>query len=405
MISLSLTQSLLACCLVLLGGRFLTKKVSFLARYSVPDSIVGGLIFAIITQALAAFGGIQIYLETTIKPTFLLLFFGCIGLTADLKLLARGGSRLIALLLVLVPFLFLQNIVGLSLAYLLDMHPLMGLIGGTITLVGGHGTGAAYAARFADINNIQNITALAMTSATIGLVFGGVLGGPISEWLIKRHKITTPFESGEHNRGDSLPKKDFIDVKPIAESSDFITSLCVALITLAGGSYLSKLVGSTTVSLPNFLWCLGIGILIRNIGPFVKLKLNDKATEILGTVMLSLFLGFTMMTLDLASAAKLAGPLAFILLIQSIVCSLYCCLVVFKALKRDYEATVMSGAFCGIGLGTTATAIANMQAITNRHGHAPQAFIVIPLTGAFLVDIMNVIVLTMMISLPFIGGV
>ncbi|AGF47140.1 ESS family glutamate:Na+ symporter [Candidatus Kinetoplastibacterium desouzaii TCC079E] len=404
MISLSLTQSLLACCLVLLGGRYLTSNIRILAKYSVPDPIVGGLVFAALTHALSAWGGIQIYLDTATKPTFLLMFFGCVGLTANLKLLTTGGSKLIALLIVLVPFLILQNIVGLALASLLDMHPLMGLIGGTITLVGGHGTGAAYAARFADINNIQNITALAMTSATIGLVFGGVLGGPVSEWLIKHHKIITPVQKGERTKTDGEVGSNN-NINQQITPAEFITSLCVALITLVGGTYLSKLVGSASVSLPNFLWCLALGIILRNLGPIVGLKLNDRATDILGTVMLSLFLGLTMMTLDLASAARLAGPLAFILVIQSVVCALYCCLVVFKALEKDYEAAVMSGAFCGIGLGTTATAIANMQAITGRHGSAPQSFIVIPLTGAFLVDIINVIILTTLISLPFVGGV
>ncbi|CPI92562.1 sodium/glutamate symport carrier protein [Bordetella pertussis] len=166
MISLTPVQSLLACCLVLVAGRILTTRIGVLSRYSIPDPIVGGLLFAVLATALDTWGGIQISLETNIKPTLLLIFFGCIGLTADLKLLARGGPRLIAFLLALIPFLVLQNAVGLGLAWLLDMHPLMGLIGGTITLVGGHGTGAAYAARFADINNIQDVMALAMTAAT-----------------------------------------------------------------------------------------------------------------------------------------------------------------------------------------------------------------------------------------------
>jgi len=176
MISLSPVQSLLACCLVLVIGRVLTTHIGILRRYSIPDPIVGGLLFAILAYALANWGGVSVSMETSIRPTLLLLFFGCIGLTANLKLLAKGGPRLIAFLLALIPFLILQNAVGLGMAWLLDMHPLMGLLGGTITLVGGHGTGAAYATRFADFNNIQDVMALAMTSATLGLVLGGVVG-------------------------------------------------------------------------------------------------------------------------------------------------------------------------------------------------------------------------------------
>ncbi len=119
----------------------------------------------------------------------MLLFFSCIGLTANLKLLAAGGPRLAAFLFALVPFLVLQNVIGLGIAKLLDMHPLMGLIGGTITLVGGHGTGAAYATRFADVNNIQDVMVLAMTAATFGLVLGGIIGGPVAERLIRKHTL------------------------------------------------------------------------------------------------------------------------------------------------------------------------------------------------------------------------
>ncbi len=408
MISLSPVQSLLACCLTLLLGRFLTARIGFLSRYCIPDPIVGGLIFASTTYALSKWGNIQISLETTIKPTLLLLFFGCLGLTAKLKLLAKGGSRLVILLLILLPFLILQNIVGLSLAAVLDMHPLMGLIAGTVTLVGGHGTSTAYASRFADINNIQNIVALAMTSATIGLVLGGTLGGPVAEWLLKRHKIKTPIQNGNvicQSDSESIHQENENNQKEINKPAAFINSISAALITLVSGTYISTLVDQAHVNLPNFLLCLTTGIILRNLGPLIGFQFNDRVTEIVGTIVLSMFLGLTMMTLDLASAARLAGPLAMMLGVQAIVCVTYCCVVVFRVLKADYEAAAIAGAFCGICLGTTATAIANMQAITKSHGPAPQSFIVVPIAGAFLVDILNVIVLTALISLPFVGGV
>ncbi len=405
MISLSPAQSLLACCLILLLGRFLTTNIKVLSYYCIPDPIIGGLIFAATSFVLSKLWHIEISLETSIKPTLLLLFFGCLGLTAKLKLLAKGGSRLFIVLMVLIPFLILQNAIGLGLAALLDMHPLMGLVVGTVTLVGGHGTSTAYASRFADINNIQDVVALAMTSATIGLVLGGTLGGPVAEWLLKRYKIKTPVLNDSAGQKPSSAIQDNELNFEVSNPSIFINSIAAALITLVGGAYLSPIIDRTHINLPNFLLCLGLGVLIRNIGPSIGFHLNDRITEIISTIVLSMFLGLTMMTLDLTSAARLAGPLAIILLIQSIVCVTYCCIVVFKVLKSDYEAATMAGAFCGICLGTTATAIANMQAITKSHGPAPQAFIVIPIAGAFLVDILNVIILTTLISLPFVGGV
>ncbi|AOB40746.1 sodium/glutamate symporter [Bordetella parapertussis] len=400
MISLTPVQSLLACCLVLVAGRILTTRIGVLSRYSIPDPIVGGLLFAVLATALGTWGGIQISLETNIKPTLLLIFFGCIGLTADLKLLARGGPRLIAFLLALIPFLVLQNAVGLGLAWLLDMHPLMGLIGGTITLVGGHGTGAAYAARFADINNIQDVMALAMTAATIGLVLGGIIGGPVAEWLIRRHKLDPRMAGKDANQ--VLPEVETTAEAPTATS--FITSLTAVFVTVVVGSYLAGLVEDAPISLPNFLWCLATGAIIRNFGGYVGIRLDDRVSEIIGSISLSLFLGLTMMTLDLSSVVRLAGPLALMLVAQALVCALYAGWAVFRMLKRDYEAAVMAAAFCGFAMGATATAIANMQALTRRHGPAPESFIVVPVTGAFLVDILNVIVLTSLIALPFVGG-
>ncbi|KDC80226.1 sodium/glutamate symporter [Bordetella bronchiseptica MBORD635] len=400
MISLTPVQSLLACCLVLVAGRILTTRIGVLSRYSIPDPIVGGLLFAVLATALGTWGGIQISLETNIKPTLLLIFFGCIGLTADLKLLARGGPRLIAFLLALIPFLVLQNAVGLGLAWLLDMHPLMGLIGGTITLVGGHGTGAAYAARFADINNIQDVMALAMTAATIGLVLGGIIGGPVAEWLIRRHKLDPRMAGKDANQ--VLPEVETTTEAPTATS--FITSLTAVFVTVVVGSYLAGLVEDAPISLPNFLWCLATGAIIRNFGGYVGIRLDDRVSEIIGSISLSLFLGLTMMTLDLSSVVRLAGPLALMLVAQALVCALYAGWAVFRMLKRDYEAAVMAAAFCGFAMGATATAIANMQALTRRHGPAPESFIVVPVTGAFLVDILNVIVLTSLIALPFVGG-
>lgn len=401
MISLSPVQSFLACCLVLVIGRVMTTRIGVLARYSIPDPIVGGLLFAVLAYLLSTWGGVAVSLETSIKPTLLLLFFGCIGLTANLKLLARGGPRLIAFLLALIPFLVLQNAVGLGMAWLLDMHPLMGLLGGTITLVGGHGTGAAYATRFADFNNIQDVMPLAMTAATLGLVLGGVVGGPVAEWIMRRHKVSGSLD---HTAAQGDQPADLNEDQQPPTAGTFILSMTAAFVCLVVGGILAALVEDAPVSLPNFLWCLATGVLIRNAGPLVGIRLDDRATEIIGTISLSLFLGMTMMTLDLSSVARLAGPLALMLAVQTLVCALYAAWVVFRLLKRDYEAAIMSAAFCGFAMGATATAIANMQALTRRHGPAPEAFIVVPVTGAFLVDILNVIVLSSLISLPFVGG-
>jgi ESS family glutamate:Na+ symporter len=397
-ISLSTAASLLAASLVLLVGALMTRKIGFLARYSIPSPIVGGLVFAVLVTILGLTTGVRLSLETTAKPYLLLLFFASIGLTADMRLLAKGGARLLRFLLVLAPFLFVQDVLGIAVAYGLDLHPLMGLVGGTITLIGGHGTGAAYAQRFAEVNNIQAVMEFTMTSATLGLVIGGIIGGPVAGRLIDKYKLaaaTSPSADGGVVGGP---------VTTPVTSIALIGSFAAALIALITGQALGALFEGAVITLPSFLWCLIIGLIIRNGLPFLGVRLQDSASDLIGSVSLSLFLAWTMMTLDLVSVAKIGGSLLIILAVQTVLVAVWATFVCFRVVGKDYEAAVVSAAFCGFAMGATATAIANMQALTQRYGPAPQAFIIVPIVGAFLIDLMNAIVLTIFLSLGFMGG-
>jgi ESS family glutamate:Na+ symporter len=397
-ISLSTAASLLAASLVLLVGALMTRKIGFLARYSIPSPIVGGLVFAVLVTSLGLTTCVRLSLATTAKPYLLLLFFASIGLTADMRLLAKGGARLLRFLLVLAPFLFVQDVLGIAVAYALDLHPLMGLVGGTITLIGGHGTGAAYAQRFAEVNNIQAVMEFTMTSATLGLVIGGIIGGPVAGRLIDKYKlaaVTSPSADGGVVGGP---------VTTPVTSIALIGSFAAALIALITGQALGALFEGAVITLPSFLWCLIIGLIIRNGLPFLGVRLQDSASDLIGSVSLSLFLAWTMMTLDLVSVAKIGGSLLIILAVQTVLVAVWATFVCFRVVGKDYEAAVVSAAFCGFAMGATATAIANMQALTQRYGPAPQAFIIVPIVGAFLIDLMNAIVLTIFLSLGFMGG-
>ncbi|MBV8400495.1 MAG: sodium/glutamate symporter [Acetobacteraceae bacterium] len=397
-IALSSTASLLAACLVLLTGAMLTRNVGVLAKYNIPDPIVGGVLFAILVALLGLATGLRVSLDVPTRSTLLLIFFACVGMTADMRLLAQGGARLLRFLLVLFPFLFAQDALGVVVAKGLGLHPLLGLLGGTITLVGGHGTGAAYAQRFADVNNIQGVMELTMTSATLGLVVGGVIGGPVAQWLIRRHGLfgATPAKEDKGVGGGPV-------TTPVTLLS-FMGSLAVALIAMMAGRELADLTEGAPLTMPSFVWCLFVAVVIRNGGPFVGLRLNDAASELIGSVCLSVFLSWTMMALDLGSVVRLAGPLLIILVFQTVLVAVWAILLAFRIVGRDYESAVMAGAFCGFAMGATATAIANMQALTRRYGPAPQAFLVVPVAGAFFIDIMNAAVLTIFLSLGFVGG-
>jgi len=397
-VTLQPVETLLAAALVLLLGHLLNRVVAPLARYNIPEPITGGLLVAIVLAIAEQVSDFSISFDNTLKPILMLSFFAAVGLSADLSLLGKGGKRLAMFMLVLIPFLVLQNGLGLLVAMGLDMHPLMGLVGGSITLVGGHGTGAAYAQTFAEQHNIQSIMELSMTSATMGLVLGGLVGGPVAQWLIKRHKL-----SGGEPISDVATDSHDTTHEQIGSSS-FLPVLAATLAAVLGGQALASLFADSGVTVPSFLWCMLIGLLIRNLGRPLGLQLNLKAVEFMSTISLSLFLAITMIALNLVSVASMAGPLLVILLFQVTLVMLFGALMTFRAVGRDYEAAVIAAAFCGFAMGATATAIANMQAITKRYGPAPQAFIVVPLVGAFLIDIINALVLTGYISLSWVGG-
>ncbi|MBV8508112.1 MAG: sodium/glutamate symporter [Acetobacteraceae bacterium] len=392
--------SLLAACLVLLVGGLLGRRVPLLTRYSIPAPIVGGLIFALLGLLAERAAGLGITFDTSAKAPFLLLFFAAIGLTADLAVLRQGGARLVRFLIALFPFLLAQDALGVAMARLLDLHPVLGLVAGSITLVGGHGTGAAYAERFAEEHDILGVMGLTMTSATIGLILGGIIGGPVAERLIRRiappEATIAPADGGVVGGPVSTP----------VTATSFISSLAAALAAVVAGQALGSAFEGAAITVPGFLWCLIVGLIIRNGASAIGVHLHDAASELIGSVCLSLFLTWTMMTLHLVDVVHMAGPLLIILAAQTILVAAWATWVTFPALGRDYESAIIAGAFCGFGMGATATAVANMQALTRRHGPAPQAFVVVPISGAFFIDLMNLAVLTFFLLPGFIvsGG-
>lgn len=393
--SLDPLQSLLLAFGCLLAGRFVTRRVTLLSRYNVPVPVTGGLLFAVLAALGSAAGNVEMSIDDSLKPVLLLMFFGGVGLSADLRLLARGGRELLRFMLVLAPFIVLQNLLGIGVASLLDLHPTFGLLAGSITLVGGHGTGAAYAERFAEVQNLQSITELAMTSATVGLILGGVIAGPVAQFLITRHRLL----AASSGVGESAEAS----VRPVS-ADGLLLSLAGVLLAVIGGQWITGLTAGLPLTIPSFLWCMVIGVALRNIMPLANWRFEDRASQLVSAVTLALFLVMTMMTLDLVKAALSAGPLLLILLVQATFTSLFAVWVTYRALGRDYEAAVGAAAFIGFGMGTTATAVANMDAVMARHGPAPMTMVVVPLVGAFFVDIVNASILSAFLSFYWLGG-
>jgi ESS family glutamate:Na+ symporter len=390
-------SSVLAAVVVLLVGTLVNRRVGLLSKYNIPDPITGGLIFASAASAALAATGFKVGIDQTVKPLLLLMFFAGVGMCADLRMLKRGGKALVIFLAVLFPYILVQNGVGVAVAKALDLHPIFGLVGGSITLVGGHGTGAAYAERFAEVNNLQAVMELSMTVATIGLITGGIIAGPVAEHLITKHKLRSQAAA------TAAAVEERASASPITTVGT-IGALAGIFAAVVGGQWLAARFPGGAITIPGFLWCMMLGVAIRNLVPFARIRVDDRASDLISSVCLSLFLVMTMMALDLVEVALSAGPFLVMIAAQVVFIVVYAALVCFRAMGRDYEAAVTSAAFIGFNMGSTATAMANMQAITAKYGPAPQSLLIVPLAGAFFIDLMNAFVLTLVLALPFVGG-
>jgi len=399
-IDLDVVATLVAAAIVLLVGRRIIGVIRPLRTYSIPEPVVGGLLAAIVVALLRGFADIQIGFDTGLQAPLMLAFFATIGLSADIRMLLRGGRQVVVFLLVVIGLLLLQNVIGVAAALALDLHPLAGLLSGSITLSGGHGTGAAYATRFTELQNLQGAMELAMACATFGLVLGGVVGGPVGERLIKRHKLQPAAvqDTALPGQADSAQRVG-VGAKQILE-----TMLLVWLCMLVG-RHAGDLMEGAPIKLPSFVWVLFTGIVLRNLLTLGGRQTVDQAgLDAIGGVALALFLAMALMSLRLLDLVGLALPILAILAVQTVVVALYASFVTFKVMGASYDAAILAGGHCGFALGATPTAIANMQALCARHGYAPLAFILVPIVGAFLVDITNAIVIQGFLALPLVSG-
>ena len=397
MMSFDIFETLAAACIVLLLGFFIVKKVKFLQDYNIPEPVVGGFFVAVILYVLYLTVGLSFKFEIALQTAMMLFFFTSIGLSADFARLKKGGKPLLVFVTITGVFILVQNVFGISVAKLLGIDASYGLIAGSITLTGGHGTGAAWAQSLTDVFHIEGAMELAMACATYGLVMGGLIGGPVAKALIKRNKIkpsnmVEPHEQPIETFESPLSKRR-ISVR------NMIETLTMMAIALALGLYLYEQAKGTWIELPNFVWCLFIGVIIRNtVSRFSKYIVNEHAVDILGNTGLYLFLTIAIMSLQLWQLQGLASKVLIILVLQTILLIAFARFVTFKFMGSDYDAIILSAGHCGFGLGATPTAVANMQAITDRYGPSHKAFLIVPMVGAFFVDIINNVFIKLFVS-------
>ncbi len=391
-------DTIVVACLVLFLGKYLNKKILFFRAYNIPEPVTGGVIFSIFFGILYAITGIEVSFALELRDALLIIFFITIGLSSRLKTLLKGGKSLLLLLVLAVGYLFVQNLTGVGIAYLTDLPNVTGILGGSVSFSGGHGTTIAWVPTFMNDFGISNAMEMGIACATIGLVLGGFIGGPIAKFLIKKYQLKPtedkPISVGvRHGKGDTVE----MNYNNVLQMIYFIFS------TAGLGIGVNEVLVWMGLALPSFVTALFAGIIITNLIPVFTKNFhwepeNSKALAMASDLSLGLFLAMSLMSLQLWTLADLAGPLLLIVIAQLVVVSLFVIVVVFRVMGKDYDAAVMSSGYAGLALGATPTAIANMTAVTKKFGGSPKAFIVVPLVGAFFIDLSNALIIKFLLS-------
>jgi ESS family glutamate:Na+ symporter len=374
---------------VLLLGRLLHARLPGIAGWNIPEAVTGGLLLALAAWAAQALLGWSPPGNAALREPMLLAFFAAIGLSADLGSLRAGGAALARLGALVTLFILAQNLLGIGLARLLGLDPLIGLLAGSITLVGGHGTGAAFAALFEARHGLAGAMEVALAAATLGIVLGGLLAGPSVRGLLPAHQAMGPAPE------TAAPPP------PALAPGSVATALSLVLLTVLGGAWMAARATGLPVTLPEFLWPLFLGVLLRNLvlGPLGATP-PAAAIDLVQGLALAFFLALAMAGLRLWEVAALALPLLLIIAAQVALTLAFTRWLCFRALGGDAEAAVTSAGFCGFALGSTATALATMREMERRHGAMPRAILVVSLTAGLVTTLANAAILSVLLALP-----
>ena len=394
--------TLIVATLVLLVGRLMVDRIKFLQDFNIPEPVAGGLLAAVIIYILHVSTGVSFAFDKGLQDSFMLIFFSSIGLSADFSRLKAGGVGLVLFLLVVSAFIVVQNVVGVGLAGALGLDPIIGLVTGSITLTGGHGTAGAWGKVLEEQHHIVGATDLGMASATFGLVLGGLIGGPVARKLVNKMGMKPSARAAQaHDTADTAiddvfehaHQRRLITANAAVETMALFAA-CLAFSALMTTPEVKSYLPSW-FTLPQFVWALLFGVLLRNfLTSAFKVNMFDRAIDVFGNASLSIFLGIALLNLKLWQLLDLALPMLIILAVQTAIMALYAYFATYRFMGKDYDAAVLAAGHCGFGLGATPTAVANMQSVTERFGPSHKAFLIVPMVGAFFIDFVNAFILT-----------
>ncbi len=387
-LNLNIVSTLILTIALYLFGNFLSNKVYILNRLCIPSPIIGGLAFSLFAFILEYFHILNISMNTLLMPYFMLFFFTILGLNISFSLLKKGGKLLIIYWLLCALLGFSQNIITCVSSKFININPLLALMCGSISMEGGHGYSLAFGTTLESLG-IKNACSVGFASATLGLIIGGLIGGPVGKYLIEKYSLKSPIS---HKQKNNNIKKNKASLSLNINDALFSKQILVVLLSLNIGTALSSIVNLYFhIVIPSVVGCIFTAILFRNLNDKIKLvEFDFNLLNFLENLSLGMFLTTALASIDFFTLSNLFGPIILIVFLQVIFIILFACTFCFNILGKNYDAAVMVSAMLGHGLGATPNALANMTSITNKYGHSDNAYLVVPLVSSFLLDIFSI---------------
>lgn len=389
LIDLNIISTLILAIILFLVGTLIKNKVNFFNKFCIPAPVIGGLLFCVFSFCLRLLNISTITMDTKLMTYFISFFFTIVGLGISMSIVKKGGKQLFVYWILCGILAFGQNILAIVLAKITNIHPLLGLMCGTISMEGGHGAAAAFGATIENLG-ISNATSVGIAAATFGLMFAGILGGPVSKFLIEKYNLKS------NNLSYKTLKNTSSNVLSITSNSyfkvdafSFLEQVLIVLLCINCGEFIATVVYKTTNTIiPTITGCMLISVIFRNVNDKVKfIKLDFNLLDLLSEISLGMFLTMALMSIDLFKLSSLFGPIVIIVVSQAIFIVLFAVFVVFRALGKDLDAAIMVSGLIGHGLGATPNALANMNSVSLIYGHSEKAFLIVPLVAAFLLDV------------------
>lgn len=386
-LDLNIVSTLILSIVLYLFGNFLTNKIYILNKLCIPSPVIGGLTFSLFTFILEYFNLVNVSMNTLLMPYFMSFFFTIVGLNVSFKLLKKGGKVLIIYWLLCAILGFCQNIIAFISSKILNINPLLALMCGSISMEGGHGYSLAFG-RTIESLGIENACNVGFASATLGLIMGGIIGGPIAKILIEKYHLKS---SNIHKVNKSSVVKNNNSILNINDTL-FFEQILIVLTSMTIGSALANIINVYFhIVVPSIVGCIFIAVLFRNFNDKSKIMVMDfKLLNFLQDLSLGMFLTMALMSIDFFTLSNLFGPIVFIIICQVIFVIIFAMTIGFRFLGKDYDAAVMISGMLGHGLGATPNALANMGSITNKYGYSSNAYLVVPLVAAFLLDVFSI---------------